>query len=49
MSDLIIGNDIYKQGERYAVEQSQAKGDKRMVEMIFENLKLGSNTPQVEV
>jgi len=48
--DLIIGNDIYKHGSvRYEVEQSQSEGDGRMVDMIFENSKLGSDTPQLEV
>ena len=47
--DLIIGNNIYKHGsERYEVEQSQTEGDGRIVDMIFENLKLRSGSPQLE-
>jgi len=46
--DLILGNDIYKHGsERYEVKQSQA-GTERIVDMIFQNSKLRSGSPQLE-
>ena len=45
--DLIIGNDIYKRGgERYDVEQRQIDGEEKMIDMIFENSKLGRGAPQ---
>ena len=48
--DLILGNDIYEHtSERYEVKQSQAEGAKRIVDMIFENSKLRSGSPQLEV
>ena len=47
--NLILGNDIYElTSERCDVEQSQAEGAKTIVDMIFENSKLRSGSPQLE-
>ena len=47
--DLILGNDIYEHtSERYEVKQTQAEGAERIVDMIFENSKLRSGSPQLE-
>jgi len=46
--DLILGNDIYEHtSERYEVKQRRA-GAERTVDMIFENSKLRSGSPQLE-
>jgi len=47
--DLILGNDIYEHtSERYEVKQSQTEGAEGIVDMIFENSKLRSGSPQLE-
>ena len=47
--DLILGNDIYEHtSEKYEVKQSQAEGAEKIVDMIFENSKLRSGSPQLE-
>ena len=47
--DLILGNDIYEHTSevKYEVKQSQAEGAERIVDMIFENSKLRSGSPQL--
>jgi len=47
--NLILGNDIYEHtSERYEVKHSQAEGAERIVDMIFENSKLRSGSPQLK-
>ena len=45
--DLIIGNDINKHRvETYEVKQVRPRKEEKLVEVIFENSKLGQSEPQ---